>query len=404
MRDVLRSLWRPLLVTNTMLRHMFLEVLGAVAVVSLTLAVITLLGTTPRLFYLLAEGAIPAGQFALALAVLLPAQLYNFVPFAVTIAVIGAYARYGINHEIVSLRMVGLSDRALAMPAVFSAVIATAFAMAMSVYFVPISIRTFEDIVYAANFDLSLALLDEGYLQQVTPDLSISFRRRSGANHLQGVTILDGRKVDSFTYILADQAELVAPKDNREGRTLVLENGSYQVRSASDPDSKPIEFAELILPISDSPDGAPRSRDWRGTYEQPVGRLLDPPANVRADPSAYAFWRVEGHKRIILPLLCLSYAAFTVGVLLRGRYQRQNTLLRAAGIGASVALWHWFLIAIHATLVSEPALMPGYYLAAAVPGVIGFLLLASADSRARRTARRFIGRFAEIGPGLLRAD
>src|SRR5262249_2205599 len=151
-------------------------------------------------------------------------------------------------------------------------------------------------------------------------------------HHLEGVTILDGRKPDSFTYILADQAELVTPKDGDGDRVLVLENGSYQVRSASDPDSKPINFAQLILPISDSSDGAPGWRDGRGTSEQPIGRLLDPPANVRADPNAHAFWLVEGHKRIILPLLCLSYALFTVGILLRGRYQRQDTLLRAAAI------------------------------------------------------------------------
>ncbi len=404
MRDRLLSLWSPSLLSNTMLRHMFREVLGAISVVGLVLAVLTLLGITPRLFFLLAEGAIPLGKFLLALAVLMPAQLYNFVPFAVTIAVMNAYVRYSLHHEIVSLRMVGLSDLKLAMPAVVAAAIATAFTMSMSVYFVPISIRTFEDIVYAANFDLSLALLDEGYVQQVTPDLSISFRRRPSAHQLEGVTILDGRKPDSFTYILADRAELVAPKDGSGDRTLVLENGSYQVRSAADPDSKPIEFAELILPLSESPDGAPRSRDWRGTYEQPIGRLLDPPPNVREDPSAYAFWLVEGHKRIILPLLCLSYALFTAGCLLRGRYQRQRTLLRAATVGVSVALWHWFLIAIHATLVSEPALIAGYYLAAGVPGAIGLVLLTSADHRAHRAVRRLIGRLVANDPSEMRAD
>lgn len=385
---------------------MFREVLVAMAVMSLALAVMVLLGTTPHLFYLLAEGAIPIGPFLMALAVLLPPQLYNFVPFAVTIAVMSAYARYGLNHEIVTLRMFGLSDRALAMPAIASAAIATAFTMSLSVYFVPISIRTFEDIVYAANFDLSLALLDEGYLQQVAPDLSISFRRRISSNHLEGVTILDGRKPNAFTYILADQAELLTPKEENADRVLVLHKGSYQVRSAEEPDSKPIEFAELIIPLSDSPDGASRIRDWRGTYEQPIGRLLDPPANVRADPSAYAFWLVEGHKRIILPLLCLSYALFTVGMLLRGHYQRarQAMLLRAIGIGGAVALWHWLLTAIHASLVSQPALMSGYYLAAAVPGTIGMLLLTSADGRARQLARRLIGRASALGPRRMHAD
>ncbi len=383
---------------------MFREVLGAVTVASLTLAIMVLVGTTPHLFYLMAQGAMPFRQSLLAVAALLPPQLYNFVPFAVTIAVMNAYIRYGINQEIVSLRMAGLSDVTLAMPAIASAMIATVFTMSMSVYFVPISIRTFEDIVYAADFDLSLALLDEGYVQQVMPDLSISFRRRISANHLEGVTVLDGRKPDSFTYILADQAELVTPKGGKADRVLVLQKGSYQVRSAAEPDAKPIEFAELIVPLSGSRDGASRIRDWRGTYEQPIGRLLDPPTNVRADPRAYAFWLVEGHKRIILPLLCLSYALFTVAILLRGHYQRQTNLLRGLGIGAGVALWHWLLIAIHASLVSEPALMPGYYLAAAVPGAIGVFLLTSAEERARQTLRRLIGRSTAIGPSRMQGD
>jgi len=379
-------------------RHMFYRVLEHTAALSTVLCLIILLLGTQSLLYLLAERAISLRLFLQAITLLAPDPVYRGVPFAITIAIVHAYLRWGRNNEIVSLRMAGMADRALAMPGLAAAVVAMIFAASMSLYVLPVAFRTFEDIRYTANFNLSLGLLDEGYLQQIAPDLSISFRQRLGATEIGGVTILDSRKQGEVRYILAERAQLQNPRDPNGRRALVLRQGSYQVRRSSDERLAPVAFQELILPIADSADGSSRVREWRGFYEEHIGVLLDPPPAIRQDSMLYGDYIAEGHMRIAIPLSCLTCAVFSLGMMLRARYERRSAPIRSI-IGAlvGVALWQSLLIGVHAAISRTPALAPLLYVVVAIPEVIGPLLLMYRTSGGPRAARRASGLLSPVG-------
>ena len=375
-------------------RHMFYRVLGQTAGLSTVLCLIILLLGTQSLFYLLAEGAITLRLFLQAVMLLAPDPVYHGVPFAITIAIVHAYLKWGRNNEIVSLRMAGMPDRALAVPGLAAATIATIFAASMSLYLLPIAFRTFEDIRYTANFNLSLGLLDEGYLQQIAPNLSISFRQRLGRDEIGGVTILDGRKRGEVKYVLADRAELQNPRDSSGQRVLVLRGGSYQIRRGSEERLASVTFQELILPIADSADGSSRIREWRGFYEENIDVLLSPPADIREDPTLYGDYIAEGHMRIVVPLACLSRAAFALGLMLRAKYERRSAPISSIVAAlAGTALWQTALIAAHTAVSQVPSLAPFLYVVCAAPGTIGALLLASKSSGVRQASRRLSALF-----------
>ena len=367
------------------LRYMLRRILALTLGVSVALVVIVLLITTQRLFYLLAEHVISPARFLLAIAVLSPAQCYNAAPFALAIVILYAYQRWGIGNEILSLRMAGFSNWKLALPGLTAAAITTVAAGLMSIYLVPVSVRAFEDILYSARFELSLALLDEGYPQQVAPNLSISFRRRIGANDLESVTLLDGRKADSFTYIIAERARLTRRAGAEQERLLLLEKGSYEVRQKSEDKPAPVKFDQLILPLSDSTEGLPQVRTWHGPYEQSIVRLLDPPPEIRGDADYYTDWVALGHQRIVMPVLCLSYAMLALGMMLGAQYQRRSgPIVRVASVAALVPLWHGLLLTTQAFPALTPGYMLTYYLLVAAPGLLGLALLQWSDRNARR--------------------
>jgi lipopolysaccharide export system permease protein len=380
-----------------MLRRILTLTLG----VTVALVVMVLLITTQRLFYLLAEHVISPARFLLGLVVLSPAQCYNAAPFALALALLQTHLRWGLGHEILSLRMAGLSNWRIALPGLTAAAITTVTAGVMSAYLVPVSVRIFEDILYSARFELSLALLDEGYPQQVAPDLSISFRRRIDANDLESVTLLDGRKADSFTYIIAERASLARREGADQERVLLLQKGSYQVRGNAEEKPSPVEFDQLVLPISDSTDGSPRVRTWHGPYEQSIVRLLDPPAEIRGDVRSYTDWVALGHQRIVMPLLCLSYAVLALGMMLSAPYQRRfGPILRVVIVAALVPLWHGLLLTTEAFPALTPGLLLAYYLLVAAPGMLGVTLLLWSD----RNAHRRIARIASGRPAMSSAD
>lgn len=306
-----------------MQRHMLLRLLSYGGMVTLVFTMVVMLVTTSRLFQLMAQGAMPFGRFSLALTMLLPMELYLEVPLTVTIAVIFAYHEWIRHNEILSLRNAGLTDRALAMPALMMAGVAMLFTALMSLYLLPISFRVFEDIRYNAGYyNLTTNVLYEGYLQTIAPNLSLSFQKRLTSDAISGVTILDGRKADLFTYIFAERGRFVTQDTKPEPeRVILLEHGSYIVRHEPNEKVTPINFDDLVVPLQSTGD-AVKARQWRGFFEERIDTLLDPPPEVRMNRVDYGQWIAEGHKRILMPILCVSYVLFALGVLLRFHYRR----------------------------------------------------------------------------------
>jgi len=368
-----------------MQRHMFYRLLAYGGMVTLVFTVVVMLVTTQRLFQLMAQGAMPFGKFAVAITMLLPMQFYLDVPLTVTIAVIFAYHEWIRHNEILSLRNAGITNAGLAAPALAAAAVGLAFTALMSLYLLPISFRVFEDIRYDAGYyNLTTNVLYEGYLQTIAPNLSLSFQKRIASDAIEGVTILDGRKAGSFTYIFADRGRFVTrdAKPDPE-RMIVLEHGSYVVRHNPDEKVTPINFDDLVVPLQSANSG-PKARQWRGFFEERIDTLLNPPAEVRMNRVDYGQWIAEAHKRIVMPLLCLSYVLFSLGVLLRSHYHRAGGVLHVLGIAASIAFWHGLIVVTHSLVTRTPAAAALYYVVAGTPAVIGIALLITARPRRRR--------------------
>ncbi|HTZ80547.1 MAG TPA: LptF/LptG family permease, partial [Stellaceae bacterium] len=243
-------------------------------------------------------------------------------------------------------------------------------------------------------------VLYDGYLQEIAPNLSLSFQKRIASDAIQGVTILDGRKAGSFTYIFADRGRFVTRDAKPEPeRMIVLEHGSYIVRHNPQEKVTPINFDDLVVPLQASGAG-PKARQWRGFFEERIDTLLNPPPEVRMNPVDYGNWIAEAHKRILMPVLCLSYVLFALGILLRSHYHRTGGALHVLGIAAGIAFWHGLFVVTHSLVTRTPSLAVIYYLVAATPAVIGIALLATAGPRRRRgrpPVQPLLGAEAEAG-------
>jgi len=326
-------------------RHMFYRLLGHASVAGAIVCLIILLVLVQPLFFLLAEHFVSLRRFLLACLLLAPDPIYRGLPFAISVAIVHDYLRWGRNNEIVSLRMAGMPNQALATPALAAAAAVTVLAAMVSLYISPLASRAIEDIRYGAIFNLSLRLLNEGYLQQIAPDLSISFRKRLGPNEITGVTILDSSKEGEVKYIMAERAELQVLQDPSAKRVLVLSQGNYQVRDSSGQRLAPVVFQKLILPIAESADGSPPVREWHGAYEQHIGVLLDPPPDIVQDANLYGDYTSLGHLRIVAPLSCLGCAIFALGLMVAAPYERRSApILSVVAALGGVALWQGLLI------------------------------------------------------------
>ena len=356
-------------------RDMFCRLVGAAAVGPVVLGTAELLATTQPLANLFANGVLPFGQYAFALLCALPTIFYLAGPVTSAAAIVYLYREWDRHHQIVALRMIGLTDRAIAAPGIGAAAVAMLMVAAMSLYLVPVSARAISDIRYAALQRFSLEVLVPGQMQSVTPQYSIWFRERSETGILQEVVVVDGRKPEHPAYIFAKRGYTALPGEGGREPALFLESGTQMGRDSENQDVKFISFDHLIVPLADFA----AARLWRGFFEEHIGTLLDPPPDVRSDRAAYGEWLEEGHRRIIMPLLAMSYAIFALGALLRGEPRHRS--LRAIVIALAVASWHVLIVVSHSLIAQRPEMIPLYYAMALIPGLIGGAMLSVPPAR-----------------------
>ncbi|HUK10500.1 MAG TPA: LptF/LptG family permease [Stellaceae bacterium] len=346
----------------------------------LTLSVAGALIEGAPLFVLLTIGAITPGKLALGLLLLLPMQFCNSTPLAFGVAVTHSYYEWQRSHEIVPLQMAGTTNLWLTVPAIVAGLVALIFTAANSLYLLPVSFRAFEDLRYGITNAIIPSALDTGYLQKVGPDLSISFRRRLDDQSVEGVTVLDGRSSESFTYIVADRGRFVYEPGKDPEYHFVLEHGYYYRLNPNESHGSPATFEELVVPITR---GAPKQR-WRGWYEEDIVTLFNPPALVRAVPVEYGFWIAEGTNRLVVPFAPLSYALLVAGVMLRPKPARTGAGLYAALCLCAVVAWHALFTLLQSLIATIPVLAPVDAVAALIPAALGFTLVMLPPKPSRR--------------------
>jgi lipopolysaccharide export system permease protein len=368
-----------------MQRYMLRRLLLTAGAILFILAIVGVVMEGAVLFAMLSFGALQIGPLVVGLLALLPEQIYGIAPLAIGIANVHAYYEWQKHNELVALQTAGTSNFALALPGLLVAVIGLLVSAVNSVYLLPLAYGSFEDIRYNANNLVIPAALDTGYLQQVGPGLSISFRQRVDARTVEGVTILDGRTNGTFTYIFANSGSFMTDRGKNLEYVLVLHRGYYYRRDANQARPTPITFEELIVPITSD---SPKKRQWRGWYESGIAGLLDPPPDVRARSSEEYGGRIaEGTARLVLPLLCLGYGAFTIGVMLRSRQSRTiNPSLRVTLALVLVAAWHALVSAYSSLIVAHPAIAPLQFLLALIPAAVGIALIVIPPKPTRGTA------------------
>jgi len=323
----------------------------------------------------LTAGALSPGQFALAVLCAVPVIVYLAGPVTSAAAIAYCYQDWSRHRQIVVLRMAGLSDRAIAAPGIGAGLVATLFVAAMSLYFVPVAARVVTDMRFAALNRHALDFLPPAQMDRVTPELSLWFRERSETGDLQDVMLVDERKPDFPVYVFAKRAYTEVSDDPSDVPRIVLENGSYMNQGDAPKDVRITSFDVLGLPLT----GLSMTRNWRGSFEEHIGALLDPPPEIRQDRANYGAWLEEGHRRIIMPLLTLSYAIFVSGMLLRDRLARLDYRMIAMVLGCG--LWQALIVVSHSLISRMPETIPLYYAMAMMPGLIGGVLLCRPSRR-----------------------
>jgi lipopolysaccharide export system permease protein len=266
------------------------------------------------------------------------------------------------------MRAAGMSQGALARPALLAGVIAMIILYALSLYFLPAANRRFKDLQFEIRNRFVSALLQEGTFTTVSEKLTIYIAGRTEGGEVTGLLINDDRDPSQPVTILAERGAFA---DTAQASRLIMVNGSRQKFDRATGKLSVLTFERYTLDLDMLRD-APGVR-FRDAQERYLDELLWPPPEL--DPLTRESFRVEAHQRLIVPLSVFSFVMIPLACLLPGEFSRRGQLRRVLLAVALAFVFQAVDLGVRNLAARNLALVPLMYIVDLLPLALGFACL-----------------------------
>jgi len=303
---------------NGLTRYVLRQTLVLMLFVCVAFSVAVWLVQSLRLIDLIVNRGLSIGLFLYLALLILPRFVEVVLPVAIFVAVLFVYNRLTQESELIVMRAAGMSQSALAGPALIAGLATVAVLYSLSLYLVPSANRAFKDLQFQIRNRFATVLIQDGVFNTLSDRLMVYDLGRNEAGELQSLIIYDLRDQAKPVTIFAERGAFV---DTPEGPRLFMVNGIRQQRDESNGHLSELTFDKYTLDLADlgeSGELRDRQPDERHTME-----LFFPRALPRGEVFARAFF-VELNRRFAGPLTALSLALLPILCLLPGEFNRRG--------------------------------------------------------------------------------
>ena len=340
---------------NRLTRYILRQLTLPILFVSVALVGVVWLTQSLRFVDLIVNRGLSASHFLYFTVLLLPGILAIILPVALLCGVLYTYHRLSFDSEIIVMKAAGLSQFALAIPAVIMALLITVATYGLTLYLQPLGFRTFKDQQFTIRHNYATVLMREGTFNNIIKDVTVYVRERR-RGELLGILVHDNREPDKPVTVMAERGVLV---QTPAGPRFVMENGNRQERHRNSNHLSLLYFDRYALDlalIAESP-----ATRWREPGERYIDELLFP-GNSEAANHHRDELRAEAHKRFVTPLYSIAFVLMALAAVLAGQFDRRyewRRILYAAVGAVTVQVIGISLVPVVAT---TPVLTPLLYL------------------------------------------
>lgn len=306
------------------------RVTGATALTFVALGAMVWLSQALRQFDLVTADGQTIVTFLQVTALLVPVLVTIVLPVALMIAVIYTFNAMNLDSELVVINASGAPQSSIVKPILLVGLAATVLVASMTLYFAPLSFRTWQTLITNVRGNIVSQFMREGTFVSLTPDLTFHMRARNPDGSLEGIFVSDNREPDKSVTYLAERGALL---DNPLGLFLVMSNGTIQQRSKIDHSISMIEFSSYAFDLSTFSAGS--ASPTMQPNQRPTGYLFNPDPDDPYFREFPARFHAELHDRLTAPLYCFLFAIIPLLFLGQAGSARQS---RTASIASAVVL------------------------------------------------------------------
>ncbi len=362
---------------NRLNRYVLRQLIVATLFVAVILTVIVSLIRSLRLVDFVVNRGLPGSIVIQFTALLIPSFLVIVLPIAVFTAVLFVYNKLLGDSELVIMRGAGLSQLALARPAITLALIATALSYSLHLFWLPASYGTFKELRYSYRDSVSSVLLQPGRFSTPVDGVTVFVRARDPNGDLLGIFVHDTRVPEKPVTLMAERGSIV---NNDAGTQVVMFSGNRQEVDTANGRLVLLYFDQNSIDLSTLDENAqPR---WRDPQERFLGELLRP-GDSPGEQFYFKALIAEGHRRLATPLNILAFTIIALAALLGGQHNRRGQASRVlVAVMAVIALQAASLAAADLAR-SSLTIVPAMYVLPAVALIASLVILQRGPRRAR---------------------
>ncbi|HEB79974.1 MAG TPA: LPS export ABC transporter permease LptF [Rhodospirillales bacterium] len=346
---------------------MFKQLFTGMVLTTLVLTCIIWLSQSLRFIEMIVNRGLTTGDFFYLTMLLLPNFLTVILPIALFVSVMFVYSKLISDRELVVMRASGLSQIALAKPAIILAFFVVLCAYALNLFLVPQSYKMFREMQWNIRYSYAHILLQEGAFNTISSGVTVYVRERTKDGQLLGVLVHDQRNPLKPYSLLAERGAMI---ENEKSARVALFNGNRQEMDAKTNQLSILYFDRYIF------DMTPARKRGGARHREPRERMLGELLNVRNDKTVakrqYGKHIAEAHKRLASPLFSLGFTLAALAFLLSGSFSRRNQMTRvllAVGIMVGIQVG---ALGLDNLVAKNMSLVPLMYVYAVLPIILGY--------------------------------
>ena len=355
---------------NGLTRYMFWQLTVGMIFVTTGLACVLWLMISVRYVSWIVNKGLTAGMFLYFTMLKLPDLLTIILPIALFTIIAFTYSKLITDRELVVMRASGMSQTALAKPALLLAAIVVILGFVINLYLLPNSYRLFNDLKRDHNNAYASILLQEGAFSQVRKGITVYVRERTKDDELHGILVHDDRIKENPVTLMATRGALV--QTGEQSRIILFAGNRQEVNKKTN------KFSILYFDRT-TYDMEEEKKEigirYREARERQVWELFNLEKDKLLNKKDYGKFTVEGHKRLISPFMALGFTLVGLACLISGGVSRRGQTRRIILAVAIVVLLHISALGLENVCARQVELIPLMYINGVVPILLGFLFM-----------------------------
>ncbi|MCL2673552.1 MAG: LPS assembly protein LptD, partial [Alphaproteobacteria bacterium] len=342
-------------------------VIGLLFITAGLLAIVWLMQSARLLEIIISQGVSPAAFLRLT-ALGLPDFITLVTPAALAISTIFIFNRMGNDRELHIMAAAGQSPYQTARPIIWLSVAAAAVCYVLTLWLVPVSERQLRIAMFNIRHEITNLSLREKRFTKISSGLTIYARAREKDGSYRGIIISDTRTPGKRITIIAQQG-VVMQQDSIP--KIALRNGSQHETMQSGRFSI-LQFDDAIADLDAFFDKESSPISEFRSYS--TLRMLTA-SEENFSRNAALKMRMNGHQRLVLPLIIPAFAFISCFGILKSRFNRRSNMPKVIKTAA-------MLLAVQMLLLFAQNLASRYYwgpifmyLAVLLPGGLAWYAL-----------------------------